>query len=57
MAGRDERLSSSRFEMCALVWDEAVATSRPGRIAVVRDDGMGLDFPRESKLFQAREKR
>src|SRR5208337_1002236 len=57
MAGRHERLGHRPFQMRTLVRDQAVATSGPGRVAPVRDDGMGLDRRRESELVQAHEDR
>ncbi len=57
MAGRHERLGHRPFQMRTLVRDQAVAASGPGRVAPVRDDGMGLDRRRESELVQAHEDR
>ena len=53
VAGRHERLGCDPVEMGTLVGDQAVAPAGSGRVAPVRDDGMGLDRRRESELIQA----
>src|SRR5271157_2754371 len=55
VAARHEQLGSHLVEVRAVVRDQAVAPSGPGRVAPVRDDGMGLDRRREPELVQAHE--
>ena len=55
MAGRHEQLGQRPVQMRTLVRDQAVATAGSGRVAPVRDDGMGLDRRREPELIQAHE--
>src|SRR5512135_3582340 len=43
VAGRHEDLGRHPVEVGAVVGDEAVAAAGPGRVARVRDDGMGRD--------------
>ena len=57
MARRYERLGRHPVEMGTLVRDQTVAPAGTGRVAPVRDDGMGLDRRRESELIEAQEDR
>ena len=55
MAGRHEQLRHRAIQVRTLVRDQAVVTAAPGRVAQVRDDGMGLDRLGESEFVQAHE--
>ena len=55
VAGRDARLGRDPFEMGTLVRYQAVAPAGCGRVAPVRDDGMGRDVRREPEPIQTHE--
>ena len=57
MAGRHEQLGRRPVQMRALVRDQAIAAIGTGRIAPVRDYGMGFNRRSQSEIGQAHEDR